>query len=143
MAKDSNNVNIDEHEAPYGVKRVSNFISNGSGGLVRQAGDSSGNISVATASFTSVTSFNAVNNTAGTAVNLPSAACKVVEIFVPTGNTGQQVAVGASNVKAAVGSELGSILISGVLQQFPVSNANLLWFDVITSGDKISYNLYS
>lgn len=93
--------------------------------------------------YSAVTSFTATNNTSGTAVQLASVAAKMVEIFVPTGNTSSQVAVGGSNVKAAAGSEVGTILISGVLQQFYVTNANLLWFDVGTNGDKISYNVYT
>ncbi len=93
--------------------------------------------------YSTVASGTATNNTSGTAVQLPSNAARMVEIFVPTGNTSSQVAVGGSNVKAATGSEVGSILISGVLQQFYVSNSNLLWFDVGTNGDKISYNIYN
>lgn len=92
--------------------------------------------------YSTVTSATATNSTAGTAVQFASAACKLVSVFVPTGNTSSQIAIGGSNVKAASGSEVGLVLISGSTYNFYVTNTNLLWFDVGTNGDKISYNYY-
>ena len=133
---------VEEHDAVFGVKKVSLFLANGSS-LVRAAGDGNGNLLLSEAGYSSVTSVNATNNSAGTAVQLASAACKMVEIFVPTGNTSSQIAVGDSGCKSAGGSEKGVIMISGSSNKFYVTNANLLWFDVGTNGDKISYNIYN
>jgi len=106
---------------------------------------STGALATVPGAYGSFVSGNAVNNSTGTAVKIAgsSTPCKMVTIFVPTGNTSSQVAIGDSTVKAANGSEVGVILISGSSHDFYVSDLTNLYFDVGTNGDKISFNYYN
>jgi hypothetical protein len=73
--------------------------------------------------------------TAGTAIQLPSGACRKVMIIAKRTNTGY-IYVGGSNVTSSVyGAELGakdSLVIE-------VSNANLLYLNASVSGEGVSY----
>lgn len=78
--------------------------------------------------------------TAGTAVQLTSSAtaCRVVRIQARVANSGN-IAVGASTVVAAAGSERGIILVPGAWADFRITDVSKLYIDAAVSGEGVSY----
>lgn len=71
---------------------------------------------------------------AGTREQLPSNACKWVDITAETDNTGYLV-IGGSGVIASLSTRQGRPLIAGETVRYWVTNTNVLYADVTVSGD--------
>ena len=91
-----------------------------------------------------ITSGLKASTTPGTAVVLgASTNAKKVDVQAFWTNAGL-VAVGGSGVLAAENkTEKGAILQPGQGAVFHVNNLNILYLDVVTSGDGLSYNVYT
>lgn len=78
--------------------------------------------------------------TAGTAVQVSTTSipCRMVEIQARVANTGN-IAVGASTVVAAAGSERGFILVPGASVSLRVTDVNKLYIDAAVSGEGVSF----
>ena len=75
--------------------------------------------------------------TAGTAIVLPTHACRRCFIQAYEGNTGT-IVIGDANVVAAATTRRGLALFATQGEWFNVSNTNLLYADTTVSGEKIS-----
>ena len=74
------NIAQEEHDNTFGLKKVELFGQTGSGRTL-VAVSSGGAISTVPGACGTLTSGTATNNSAGTAVQLPSVACSLVRIF--------------------------------------------------------------
>lgn len=79
-----------------------------------------------------------VVTTAGTSVQLSSAACKAVAITAETDNTGV-IVIGASTVVAAQGTRRGIPMSPGDTTIWAVDNMNRLFIDSTVSGDGVTW----
>lgn len=84
------------------------------------------------------------NTTPGTAVQLITAStpCKRVIVSTPTSNS-DVISIGGSGAKAGVGVEQGSLLQPGSSDSIYISDVNKVYFDVIGSGDAVSFRYES
>jgi len=67
--------------------------------------------------------------------------CFEVDVCSDTGNT-DAIVVGASNVKATPGSQIGTVLLPGMNVKMHVKNVNLIWADAKVAGEVICYTYY-
>ena len=76
---------------------------------------------------------------AGTAERMSANfSCKSVVLTAETDNAGT-VVVGGASVVAALSTRRGTPLTAGQSLTLPVNNLNLVWLDVTTSGDGVTY----
>lgn len=85
-----------------------------------------------------------VSTTPGTAVQVDSTekgiTCTGVEVQALEGNT-NQICIGGSDVDETAASRSGIVLQPGESRVLYVTNLNMIWLDVQTSGDGIGYLL--
>ena len=84
---------------------------------------------------------NALTGTDGTVAHVTSTNIPITGVWVGAdlGNT-NHIVVGDSSCEATAGSIKGIILIPGNPSIFlPVNNLNLVYYDVVTTGDRICF----